>query len=1245
MAQYFSFRVPWHDNNWNGNICSFPQENHSCMRLKGINQAKNEKRESDNADACMSTCPFTNEIPCIREGAAFMSPEDITVTIEHPYVSWSKYHKHLLPLKETIPSFSYPARPFRWLMRKRRGDGNTIIDISQLAKEEGFDFQSEFEPEMENKTWVQDGRNQIAVIKSFFKDAVPNESLCVFYAKQVPFIEDTRRVVIGIGHIKGVQPPMKYPMADENGMTSVAWENMVSHSIRKDLNDGFLLPYNELIEYSKEHEDFDIRNATIFAADDYFNEFSYASEHLSHDAVIDVIIQCLKVIELYKRCRIPGDWNHVTEWLNEQLNKAWKDRGAYPGLGAMLSAFGIESGPVIAREINSKKNSSDAIWKILDDSINNPTSLPKMCSDEINGTVIAAWNNMGNERKALFKLLSRITLSIEQAKVVFRPEKRKEFEIELTDHEILKNPYLLYERTRDKAGELKISIKKVDLALYPPSFIEDNNPLDIPSKMDSVLDQRRVRALLISSLENEALNGHTIMPVYNAISSICALDIQPKCEITADIIAGMKEFLSAEIETKKDEQKNDYYKLLRYKSIDYLISAQIEKRVKSPNRHKLDVDWDAVVNAECDKFTKNPNIDFENNARKEKACALKMLAEARLSVLVGGAGTGKTTVLDILCNQPDIQNGGILLLAPTGKARVRMTNGLTNSKAFHAQTIAQFLLQSKRFDFDNYTYRILSSSQRQAVRGPAVPKTVIIDESSMLTEDMFGALLDAISSAERIIFVGDVSQLPPIGAGRPFVDMVEYIKSQDNITKFPKIGRSYAELTITNRQLPNEKTNEIRSDVRLMNWFTADNQQCDEEIFAELQAGTKDGKVVFKQWTNKEDLEALILDAIKDITGMSDIDDIDGFNLSLGGEVEHGGKYDRYTVFKVSSNGHAGSAEKAEKWQILSPVKNDAQGVLNINHLVHEKYKSKTLLAAEKNRMIPKKMGADSIVYGDKVINVINQKREAYPNGVGNDYVANGEIGIASCKFGSKKYLDVEYASQMNFSYSYSEDHDFNDEGANPLELAYALTVHKTQGSQFDSVILVLSDKSSLISKEMLYTALTRQKKQLIILYDQEAYNLKKYSSNKYSVIAQRYTDLFRTPNIVKVEDKYYEENLIHRTKNGIMVRSKSEVIIANMLVDNGIDGFLYEEKLQLGSEYKLPDFTFKDAASGTVIIWEHLGMLGDSGYRRSWDAKKKLYEEFGFSEDNGNLIVTQDSLNGAIDSQEIQAKIEKYLK
>ena len=82
--------------------------------------------------------------------------------------------------------------------------------------------------------------------------------------------------------------------------------------------------------------------------------------------------------------------------------------------------------------------------------------------------------------------------------------------------------------------------------------------------------------------------------------------------------------------------------------------------------------------------------------------------------------------------------------------------------------------------------------------------------------------------------------------------------------------------------------------------------------------------------------------------------------------------------------------------------------------------------------------------------------------------------------------------------------------------LAYALTVHKSQGSEFDKVILVLNEPSRMLSRELLYTALTRQKDKIIILYNENAYKLRDYSSVEYSDIAKRFTCLFDAPKIVE---------------------------------------------------------------------------------------------------------------------------------
>ena len=95
-----------------------------------------------------------------------------------------------------------------------------------------------------------------------------------------------------------------------------------------------------------------------------------------------------------------------------------------------------------------------------------------------------------------------------------------------------------------------------------------------------------------------------------------------------------------------------------------------------------------------------------------------------------------------------------------------------------AYTLAQFLLALGRYDPLTGAYQVTDEANRE--RGF---KTVVIDECSMLTEDQLAATLDAIetTSVERLILVGDPRQLPPIGAGRPFVDIVRYLNGDDAI--------------------------------------------------------------------------------------------------------------------------------------------------------------------------------------------------------------------------------------------------------------------------------------------------------------------------------------------------------------------------------------------------------------------------------------------------------------------------------
>jgi exodeoxyribonuclease V alpha subunit len=200
------------------------------------------------------------------------------------------------------------------------------------------------------------------------------------------------------------------------------------------------------------------------------------------------------------------------------------------------------------------------------------------------------------------------------------------------------------------------------------------------------------------------------------------------------------------------------------------------------------------------------------------------------------------------------------------------------------------------------------------------------------------------------------------------------------------------------------------------------------------------------------------------------------------------------------------------------------------------------------------------------------------------------------------------------------------------MELAYAITVHKAQGSDFKTVFLVLPQKAGTLSRELLYTGLTRFKKKLVLLIEKDITPLKIYRKMQQSETMLRNTNLFEPivrPEGVRIP---YPEKLIHRTTMGELVRSKSEVIVANVLTELGLD-YKYEEPLEITPHnFRLPDFTIYH--KGKTFYWEHLGMLNVESYRKEWEQKEKWYKDNNLVK---QLITSQDGLDGSIDSLTIQ--------
>jgi len=192
------------------------------------------------------------------------------------------------------------------------------------------------------------------------------------------------------------------------------------------------------------------------------------------------------------------------------------------------------------------------------------------------------------------------------------------------------------------------------------------------------------------------------------------------------------------------------------------------------------------------------------------------------------------------------------------------------------------------------------------------------------------------------------------------------------------------------------------------------------------------------------------------------------------------------------------------------------------------------------------------------------------------------------------------------------------------LELGYAISVHKAQGSEFEHVYVVIpSSRRQLLSQELLYTALTRAKKHCTLLVQRDAgplIDMRRRERNWLSRINSSLLGWHVAPQQLLSLDGWYEPGKIHQALSHDMVRSKSEAIIANMLHERGIN-FFYEKPLYAtnGTMY-LPDFTL--IWNGEELYWEHVGLIKDPKYSERWVKKNDWYDKYF----PGKLLVTYES-------------------
>jgi hypothetical protein len=1044
--------------------------------------------------------------------------------------------------------------------------------------------------------WVYEPDRQQELLRQFWAKITPGESLIFYYCNQGnPLDETTPRVIVGVGRVANVG---RQPFFENVGSVSERYP-IWSRCVTQDYPDqGVRLPYQEYLRSGLSTDDILCRIPRSAML-----PFSYVGEHVSDDVAVAILERVIQSVERVKEDNhISGNWNGHLEWLNDVLSEVWAGRGAFPGIGSVLQHLGFAKGTAYQRAVlaplaKTGVNPWDHVVGILE-------GRTEPDGETYTSGLVRARERWGvlRSRHALLAKLARFELSPDQVQRIANPDMRAKSGIKATEAELVENAYIIAESDIGAQDSERIGLETIDHGMRPEGdaalFPDDD---EVPQD-----DRRRVRAVAHAVLSDAANDGDTVLTFADLMQRITdRFPDRRVCRPDREVVFAEQEFYRDLLWLTLDEEPR-LVALKELRSFEEHAARLVKRRAKKTNTDPTPpIDWMAALQT----VFGDPVTDREAAALNEKAVALQTLFRQRLSVLTGGAGTGKTSLVRVFLDQIERSEGRhpSLLLAPTGKARVR----LSTKTGRNAMTIHQFLLRQDWFVPDLFVLKSESTKE------PFAARTVVVDECSMIPTDLFGALLKALDTGplSRLVLVGDPNQLPPIGPGRPFVDIIEWLSTEHE--------ECVAPLNVCMRK-DEEALDAAEESVALAladGYRTRAVNPADDEILATVARGEARGDLQVAFWDDHDELVRRVKDCLSSVLGITP-GDYASFNRSLGAD----------------SNDYA----RSETWQILSPTRTQHFGTDDLNRMIQFDHK-KGLIVKSQHRFskMPQPFGDYEIVWTDKVIQIKNCGKDgwAWPRGQGLDYVANGEVGLvgeARKRKGNGDFLTVGFSTQPDVTYRY-----YRGQVDECLELAYALTVHKAQGSDFETVFLIIPQSATTLSRELIYTGLTRFRKRLVLLIEKDIQPLLRLRNPDCSATRLRNTHMFSLALRPEGVPRPHLEALIHRTRKGLAVRSKSEVVVADTLQSLGIS-YEYEQPLYSVSnpdDFRLPDFTV--SFEGDIFYWEHLGMLSVPSYKEAWERKRQWYEENGFSE---QLITSEDGEDGSIDAGSIERTARRVI-
>lgn len=527
---------------------------------------------------------------------------------------------------------------------------------------------------------------------------------------------------------------------------------------------------------------------------------------------------------------------------------------------------------------------------------------------------------------------------------------------------IKQNPYIL-------CGEIYgVGFEKAD-AIAKDLGIKKNAPERIAMGLKYVL------------MHNAASNGHSFLP----LDKLCAVAKRLlSCEMNEieDEAAALEtrgEIVCVRHEGMKCAYLRDYYEAEKYTASKLCALDRAGKNLGEDNVLSL-----------ISMVERESNMEYAVLQKR----AICQAASNGVFILTGGPGTGKTTVVRAIIRVFDAMGLRIALAAPTGRAAKRMSQ----SAGEEAKTIHR-LLEMEYGAEDKLRFRKNENDQLE-------DDVIIIDEASMLDLMLTNALLKAIKPGARLILIGDVNQLPPVGAGHVFDDI---IKSDRFATvELTHIFRQAQEsLIVTNAHAVNHGE------------------------YMNLES--KSGDFFFLPRQDDAQTAATIAELCKKRLPKS-------YGL---------------TVF--------------EGIQVITPSRKGDAGTEMLNSALQSAINPPTRGKAEK------KVRDFTLREGDKVMQIKNNYDiEWNKNGTQGFGIFNGDIGVIKKIDLSEELITVDFEDKIC-----EYDYTMLDE----LELAYAITVHKSQGSEYPIVIMPLYRYTpKLLTRNLLYTAITRAQSIVILV-------------------------------------------------------------------------------------------------------------------------------------------------------------------